>query len=154
MKLMTCGYEGTTPPLFFSTLVKNNVETIVDLRELPLSRKPGFSKSALASSAQQYHLGYVHIPALGCPREIRHDYRQDKDGSRYTQRFMAYLKTQNQALDTLAELIQRQRCCLLCFEADPNFCHRSYVAESLTARIGAELTIVHLKVQAPALSNE
>jgi len=149
MKLMTCGYEGTKPSQFFSTLLSNKVATIVDLRELPLSRKPGFSKSALATSAKRYNLNYVHIPALGCPREIRHAYREDNNWSRYARRFLAYLKTQGQAIDELAELIERERCCLLCFEADPNFCHRSYVAEDLTTRNGAKLSIVHLRVPTP-----
>lgn len=150
MKLMTCGYEGTKPSQFFSTLLSNKVETIVDLRELPLSRKPGFSKSALATSAKRHNLNYVHIPALGCPRDIRHAYREDNNWSRYTKRFLAYLKTQGQAIDELAELIERERCCLLCFEADHNFCHRSYVAEDLTTRNGAKLIIVHLRVPIPA----
>lgn len=152
MRLMTCGYEGTKPSQFFSTLLNNEVETIVDLRELPLSRKPGFSKSALATSAPRYDLRYVHIPALGCPREIRHAYREDDNWSRYTRRFLAYLKTQDQAMDALAELIERERCCLLCFEADPNYCHRSYVADALrlTTRDGAKLSIVHLKIPTPA----
>jgi uncharacterized protein (DUF488 family) len=146
MKLMTCGYEGAQVAQFFSTLQSHQIEMIIDLRELPLSRKPGFSKSALMTSASRYHLDYVHIPALGCPREIRHAYRKDKNWARYTQRFLAYLRTQDQALAELAGLVKRERCCLLCFEADPSFCHRSYVAEHLAIRLGTKLSIVHLQI--------
>jgi len=59
---------------------------------------------------------------------------------------MAYLKTQDKAIEELADLIERERCCLLCFEADPNFCHRSYVAQSVATQIGVSLLIAHLKV--------
>ncbi|MCL4487323.1 MAG: DUF488 domain-containing protein [Chloroflexi bacterium] len=146
MRLMTCGYQGATPSQFFSTLQKNKVETIVDVRELPLSRKPGFSKSALAKTAARYGIRYTHVPSLGCPRDIRHAYRKDKDWRLFTKRFLAYLKTQKQALNALAELVERERCCLLCFEADPKACHRSFIADNLAGRAGTKLSIVHLTV--------
>ncbi len=149
MKLMTAGYEGLRSEEFFDILLSGRVQKIVDLRELPLSRKPGFSKSVLAISASKHKLEYVHIPALGCPREIRHDYRADNNWKRYTRRFVAYLNTQDATIQELADLIQHERCCLLCFESDPNCCHRSFVAQRLATFVSSPLTIVHLKASSP-----
>ena len=149
MKLMTMGYEGITNQNFFAVLSKNKVQTIVDVRELPISRKAGFSKASLALAALNYKMHYVHMPALGCPKEIRHDYRADDNWTRYTRRFMPYLNTQKAAISELVELVSRERCCLVCFEADPNFCHRSFVAEKAAAVGGLSLAVVHLTAPAP-----
>jgi hypothetical protein len=146
MKLMTIGYQGLQSKQFFDVLLSNKVETIVDLRELPLSRKLGFSKSALETSAKRHKLNYIHFPALGSPRTIRHDYRDDANWTRFSHRYLAYLDTQNEALQELAELVQNERCCLLCFESDPNFCHRSFVVQRVVKLASSPLTIANLKV--------
>ena len=46
MRIFTIGYEGTTVPEFIAVLQKASVERVIDVRALPLSRRPGFSKSA------------------------------------------------------------------------------------------------------------
>ncbi len=145
MKLMTCGYEGLVPEQFFELLKANKVQTIVDVRELPISHKPGFAKSALAAGAAKHKLRYVHMPALGCPRDIRHDYRADRDWARYKKRFTAYLKTQKEAVQELADLAKRERCCLLCFEADAAYCHRSFVAQQVAGVVGKAMGVEHLR---------
>lgn len=144
MKLMTMGYEGINSQMFFAILLKNKVQTIVDIRELPISRKSGFSKSSLAETAQSHNLNYMHLQSLGSPRKIRHDYREDNDWKRFTKRYMGYLNTQQDSINELANLIQRERCCLLCFEADHNFCHRLFVAEKVVANTDRTLQVVHL----------
>ena len=149
MRIMTMGYEGITSQQFFAVLLKNKVQTIIDVRELPLSRKAGFSKASLALTASDYNINYVHVLALGCPKEIRHDYRADGNWARYTRRFITYLNTQGVAINELVELVKQERCCLVCFEADPNFCHRSFIAERVVSIIGSSLDIVHLKAVAP-----
>lgn len=149
MRIMTLGYEGVTSQQFFAVLLKNKVQTLVDVRELPLSRKAGFSKASLAQTASDYNIKYVHVPALGCPKEIRHDYRADDNWARYTRRFTTYLNTQEAAVRELIELAKREQCCLVCFEADPNFCHRSFIAEKAASISGSSLAVVHLKAAAP-----
>ena len=145
--LFTLGYEGSTPAVFFELLTLHNVQTLVDVRELPMSRKPGFAKRALHTTANRYDIGYVHVPTLGCPKTIRHDYRADRNWARYTERFLAYIDTQQAAVTALTERVQHERCCLLCFEADPNFCHRLFVAERVAAVSSVPLDIVHLTIQ-------
>ncbi len=142
MKIFTIGYEGLDLPSFTAALVRHRVETVVDVRELPLSRKPGFSKQALRHALQQAGFGYVHMAALGCPRPVREGYKHDKDWDRYTEGFMAHLAEQGAAVGELAELARTTRCALLCYEADYNFCHRSMVAEAVHQQSG--FAVVHI----------
>jgi len=144
MLLTTIGYEGLDIQTFFTILQQNEVTTLVDVRELALSRKPGFSKSVLSQNAQLAEIKYIHIPELGAPRIVRHEYREDEDCQRFTERYKAYLKTQKEPLDKLADLVTRESCCLMCFEADFHKCHRRYVASALFARFDGELQINHL----------
>jgi uncharacterized protein (DUF488 family) len=144
IELMTIGYEGMSPAAFFELLGRCKVETLVDVRELPISRKAGFAKSALSAGLAAHGIKYVHMPALGCPRDIRHEYREDSDWARYTRRFKAHLETQLQALKQLSELMGQERCCLLCFEEDYNFCHRSFVAERVAPLADTAVRIFHL----------
>lgn len=149
MKLFTIGYEGLTEARFFELLQQHGIEALLDVRELPVSRKRGFSKSSLALAATQRGLSYLHLGALGCPREIRYQYREDGDWNCYSRRFLDYLDTQTQALDELAALAGQRTCCLLCFEADVNFCHRFYLAQRVEERGGLEVTHITARLTAP-----
>lgn len=148
--IYTVGYEGLSLPAFWDLLRDNDIKTLVDVRAVPLSRKPGFSKSALAAGCGERGLDYLHLRALGCPRFIRDSYKASKDWDEYTTRFLAYLEggEADGALHDLAGLVQSSRCALMCFEADPMICHRLYVAEEISARLeqeNVEARIFHLR---------
>lgn len=144
IELMTIGYEGLSHAEFFAMLDRCRVTMLVDIRELPISRKPGFAKAALEAALVQRGLKYQHVVELGCPRDIRHDYRADGDWVRYTKRFKAYLEEQTEALGKVAGWMREERCCLLCYEEDYNFCHRSYVAEKVVGLVNGDSKINHL----------
>lgn len=148
MTLMTIGYEGLDISTFLAQLKANKVQTLVDVRELPLSRKKGFSKSALADATNRAGISYVHMPALGCPREIRKDYYDDRNWGRYKKRFNAYLESQQRALDDLIAVAEAGKSCLVCFEADYEFCHRSLITAALTA--ARKIGVKHLRARVPA----
>jgi len=139
MTVFTIGYEGLDIDTFLSLLGKHGIETVVDIRELPLSRKPGFSKKALARTLNLSGLEYVHMVDLGCPRPVRDRYREDGDWKRYTGGFLKHLKTQKAAIADLADLASSSNCALLCYEADFNFCHRSMVANAVREHCGADV---------------
>lgn len=144
IELMTVGYEGLSRADFFGTLERCRVTVLVDIRELPISRKPGFAKAALEAALVKRGLKYQHMVELGCPRDIRHEYRADNDWARYTKRFKAHLEGQTAALEKLAGWMKEERCCLLCYEEDYNFCHRSYVAEKVVGLVDGDVKINHL----------
>ena len=131
MTVFTIGYEGLDIDDFMSLLAEHGVETVVDVRELPLSRKPGFSKKALANVLNLSGLEYIHMVDLGCPKTVRDRYRDDGNWKRYTDGFLKYLKTQDAAIAKLSDLVRSSNCALLCYEADFNFCHRSMVAKAV-----------------------
>jgi uncharacterized protein (DUF488 family) len=143
-ELMTIGYEGLKPAEFHRLLKKARVALLVDVRELAMSRRAGFGKTALAEALAREGIGYLHLRSLGCPRSIRHDYRRDCDWARYVRRFSAYLGKQSPALNELTELATQRRCCLLCFEQDYRVCHRGLVARRVVARAKGGLRVRHL----------
>lgn len=144
MTIYTIGYEGIDVDRFLSLLREHDIETVVDIRELPLSRKPGFSKNALADMLNLSGLEYIHLPELGCPKPIRNRYRTDGNWKRYTEGFLKYLDTQDEALAQLTAMATVSNCALLCFEADHNYCHRSMVANAVKD-IGG-MRVSHIKI--------
>ena len=139
MTVFTIGYEGMNIREFLLRLSQHRIEIVVDVRELPLSRKPGLSKTALANSLNVAGLEYVHMVELGCPKPIRDRYRADGDWRRYTEGFLKHLKKQEGAIAELSQLAAASNCVLLCYETDFNFCHRSMVAEALRKHSGARI---------------
>lgn len=145
MSLYTFGYEGLHLEQFIARMHEVGVETVVDVRQLPLSRKRGFSKRGFASELAARGINYVHVPLLGCPKSIRDAYKNNQDWAAYVCAFETYLKTQTVELRELAKLARTTSACLVCFEADYNQCHRTFVARA-TRRFGAP-DILHINQQ-------
>ena len=143
------GYEGLNSQQFFHILRENGVQTIVDVRELPLSRKAGFSKASLSQIALSYKINYIHIPSLGCPSEIRHGYKKDRNWEKYTYQYLQFLNNKQTALLELSNIIKNANCCLVCFEADANYCHRIYIAEKVSTIYNGRINITHLRMIIP-----
>lgn len=142
MTIFTIGYEGMSIDAFMSLLALHGIETVVDIRELPLSRKPGFSKTSLANTLNLSGFEYVHMASLGCPKPVRDRYRANANWAQYTEGFLQYLETQDSALAKLSELATTSNCALLCYEADHNFCHRTFVAKAVQRL--CEATVSHI----------
>ena len=117
------------------------VQAVLDVRANPLSRKPDFSKTAF-STACMVLIIYAHFPAMGCPKPVRDRYKRDGDWAAYTRRFLAHLEGQTNALAELARTAGRSPSCLVCFEADFNRRHRTYVARAAAKLAG--LRVIHL----------
>jgi uncharacterized protein (DUF488 family) len=135
----TAGYEGRSLETFLTDLRAHGVRLLADVREAPISRKRGFSKAALAQALQHAGIAYWHIRPLGCPKSIRDAYKEDEDWARYTRAFMKHLAAQQAAVDELAKLCEDQSTALLCYEADFDRCHRTYVARAVAERSGAQI---------------
>lgn len=144
MTIFTVGYEGLDIQAFLSLLIKHGVRTVVDIRELPLSRKPGFSKRGLSDILADSGLDYVHMVQLGCPKEVRDRYKKDGSWKQYTIGFLQHLDGQGDALEELAAAAGQSQCALLCFEADYTRCHRSFVADALHDRF--DMGVKHIDV--------
>jgi uncharacterized protein (DUF488 family) len=142
VKLFTIGYEKTTQAGFIDALKAAGVKTLIDVRDLPNSRRAGFSKNVLAASLDAVGIGYVHLKGLGTPKEGR---LAGRAGQR--DRFWAIVERQlatpeaEHDLERAAAIAREGPSCLLCLEADPKVCHRSRIAERLAPR---GFKVVHL----------
>lgn len=143
--IFTIGYEGSTVDSLVKTLSANGIKMLIDVRAVPLSRKPGLSKNKLAARLNEEGISYAGLKGLGTPAEGRAAARKGKK-SELVRIFSEHLKTGNAQAD-LAEAIRIAKAtpsCLLCFEHSPDCCHRLLVAEAMSERTGQK--IVHLDV--------
>jgi uncharacterized protein (DUF488 family) len=136
-KLYTLGYESAAIEDFIATLKVVGVERVIDVRENPLSRRKGFSKKILSALLQANDVDYVHLKGLGDPKEGR-DAARAGDYEKFVQIFTRHMKTAQAMADlkTAIDLTSSGTSCLLCYERDPDECHRTIVARAIAADTG------------------
>lgn len=144
--VQTLGYEGHTLESYLNVLLRGGVTLLCDVRRNPLSRKYGFSKSALGRGCENVGVRYEHLPELGIASEKRRSLETQAD---YDALFAEYertsLPTQGEALTRIAEWVrQGERVALTCYEHLPQQCHRHCVAEALAERFGDDFAARHL----------
>ncbi len=142
--MRTIGYEASTFPRVRDALVAEGVRLLIDVRALPASRKPGFSKTLLAAGLAEAGIGYVHLQPLGTPKPGRDAVRRGDVAT--MQRIFYDHMTTDRPQAALADAIALARAtpaCLLCFERDHRTCHRTLVAEMIASETGQ--AIVHVQ---------
>ncbi len=132
--LVTVGYEGRTAEQLVEALAGDRVDVLVDVRLTPLSRKPGLSKAKLATALERAGVRYLHMRALGNPRENRAGYRAGDSASQHRYAEVLQEEAAGAALEHLEELVTGARVALLCFERDSESCHRQAIADELRRR--------------------
>ncbi len=147
--LFTVGYQDITVASLVQVITSAGVTLLGDVRAVPQSRKPGFSKSHLAGSLHAAGIEYLHVRPLGTPKEGRIAARRG-DVATLARIFSDHLAadTPQAALVDLAGRARGRLTCLLCFERDHRHCHRAIVAERVAATTG--LKVVHLLPGLPA----
>jgi len=143
--ISTIGYEGSAVAEFVAALLRASIEVLIDVRDLPLSRKKGFSKNQLAKTLAAAGIDYVHLRGLGNPKAGREAARSGNYGL-FQKIFDRHGKTEAalRDMDTAAELVRGRRACLMCFESNHAECHRSIVAARLAQM--TKLTVTPLAV--------
>jgi uncharacterized protein (DUF488 family) len=134
MKIFTIGYEGTTVPEFIAALQSAGVQRVIDIRALPLSRRPGFSKSPLKAALAEAGIEYVHLKALGTPSEGRIAARAGRhaDMARIYGGQLELPEAIAQSAQML-ELAREKPSALLCMEREPAHCHRTLLLNAVAA---------------------
>ncbi len=143
-ELFTIGYEGRDIDEFVALLKQFHISRLVDVREIPFSRKKAFSKSALRERLQDEHIDYVHIKALGCPSTIRNKLKSDRDYGYFFKAFSEHLSQNIEAVKEVHECISDGNTCLMCLELSSDQCHRSIVADRIKEYGGNRLEIIHI----------
>ena len=134
--LFTIGYEKVLPAAVLGELKRAKIDLLVDTRAVAASRRPGFSKRQLAAALDEAGIAYLHLQKLGTPSEGRQAARAG-DLDTLWRIYDKHIKTPEaqQALGELIALIKSgKRVCLLCYERDPNECHRSRIAALVKKR--------------------
>jgi len=140
--IWTIGYEQATIDRVIAKLREAGTEVLADIRYLPLSRRPGFSKSALAAAAREAGIDYRHIKPLGTPAEGRAAARRG-DHAELERIYAGQLELPEAmaAMAELRDLAGEKRVALLCYEREASECHRSLLIDALLA----DFAVVDLK---------
>jgi uncharacterized protein (DUF488 family) len=146
-RIHTIGYEGTRLQDFIAVLQAKDVTCLLDIRDRPSSRVKGFSKNPLRLALDAAGIKYVHLRALGDPKEGR-DAARRGDFAAFERIFRGHLqKHEGQAdLEEVIAEAKRGQVCLMCYERDPKTCHRKIVVEAIVER--GQFSVEHLGVPA------
>ena len=120
---------------------KAGVERVIDVRAVPNSRRPGFSKNSLKNALAEVGIDYVHLKALGTPADGRSAARAGRHED--LQRIYAGQLDLPEAIVQAAQmrdLAAEKPSALLCYEREPAQCHRSL----LLAAVAADAAVTHL----------
>ncbi|MET0677197.1 MAG: DUF488 domain-containing protein [Bradyrhizobium sp.] len=141
-RLFTIGYEQTPSKAVLDELEQAGVKLLVDVRAVASSRRPGFSKSQLAAGLDGRGISYLHLKALGTPKDGRQAARSGQFDLMH-RIYSKHLKTPQakEQLDELSALVkQAGPVCILCYERDHTHCHRQMIAEVIEDRDGVKVT--------------
>ena len=144
--IFTVGYEGVSIEKFIRKLCEENIYRIIDVRRNPISRKPGFSKTALRIKLEEAGIDYIHIPELGIHSSLRKSLQTDGDYSVLFTHYEKYiLPTVKEKIAETIALLEEKPSALLCFEEDPRYCHRTCLAHYIARE--TSLTEVPLRIR-------
>jgi len=138
LRVYTIGYEGATQDAVIASLDAAGVRLLADVRAVPLSRRPGFSKNILAAGLKEAGIDYRGFKALGTPAAGREAARKG-NLALLEQIYSGQLDLPEAMVQAaqLREIAEEQPTALLCFERSPACCHRSLLVRA--ALPGAEV---------------
>ncbi len=140
----TIGYEGMMLDGFLDLLLRAGIQRLLDVRKNPVARRYGFHRSTLERHCGEVGIEYQWLPELGVPAAWRTGLESPAD---YVRLFATYEREVLQAglstLRSVIEKVQSRATALMCMEQDQACCHRSRLAEYVSARTG--LPIVELR---------
>ena len=128
--LYTLGYEKKSLSQFLDVLREQRIDTVVDVRDIPWSHKPGFSKAPLQRAIEQVGLEYIHAGVAGNPKWLRSAADSASEMLEWYRWYLGEFPEIEAEVEALieAKLERGGRVCLVCFERNPDECHRSILA--------------------------
>ena len=133
--LFTIGYEGRALDELIAELAAHRIDRVIDVRELPLSRRRGFSKTPLATALAEHSIEYLHLRIAGNP------YRSEKDvipRDELLAKYRRYLAGAPAAIAAVVDAARGHRVALLCYEREPAECHRTILVGRVRRRLGVK----------------
>jgi uncharacterized protein (DUF488 family) len=135
--IFTIGHSTRFLHDFLALLKQYGIARLVDVRTVPRSAyNPRYNREWLPAALKQVDIAYSHVPALGGFRQPRKDTQNTGWKNLSFRGFADYMQTEEftRALDELIDAASRERIAIMCAEALPWRCHRSLIADALTAR--------------------
>lgn len=130
--LYTIGYQGVSVEVVIADLKQHNVKKLIDVRRNAISRNNGFSKTELKRKCASAEIEYIHIPQLGIESNLRRELKNPKQYEELLDVYEKELLPQNENLvNELSRMVEKETCALLCFEATSQLCHRGRLATKL-----------------------
>ena len=137
LAVLTIGHSTRTWEDFLDLLRAYRVKRVIDVRSIPRSRhNPQFNRETLSAKLRAARIGYVHLRKLGGLRHARRDSPNMGWRNASFRGFADYMQTFEfeAGLHRLIKLAGQKRSAIMCAEAVPWRCHRSLIADALTAR--------------------
>lgn len=137
VRIYTVGHSTRTFDELVALLRGFEISVLVDIRTVPRSRRnPQFDRDALPRALRARRIRYAWIPELGGLRRPRADSHNDAWRNDSFRGFADYMETAafEEGLAKLRELAATGTVAVMCAEAVPWRCHRSLIADALTAR--------------------
>jgi uncharacterized protein (DUF488 family) len=131
LRIAGIGYQGRSLEDVVGALAGAGIAVLIDVREMPWSRRREFSKRALAERLESHGIRYVHLPAAGNPRAIR---KSGAPSEEILARYREHVAAHPEMLDEVLAAAAGAPAVLLCYEADVAACHRSVLLDALAAR--------------------
>jgi uncharacterized protein (DUF488 family) len=145
------GHSNRTLEFFVGLLLGYEVEHLIDVRTVPRSRhNPQFNRESLPSNLATVGLRYSHMPGLGGLRRAKKDSTNTGWQNSNFRGYADYMQTPEfeDNLERLINLGKKETIAFMCAEAVPWRCHRSLIADALTAR-GIAVHQIMSRVSAP-----
>lgn len=141
----TAGYAGLLIDAFLDGLLRRGIRRIIDVRKNPVSRRYGFHKSTLNRLCGYVNIDYRHFPQLGIKSDQRQHLNSQADYDRlFDQYEKTVLKSEHTAIQEIASLMREKASVLVCAEANPNQCHRTWLAKTVSRE--SSLPVNNLKL--------
>jgi len=145
LKLYTIGFSGKTAQQFFEILKKNKIDCLLDIRIYPSSDDAEFCNQVnLPYFLNEIaNCDYRYCPELAPTEHLLDNYHLDHDWEKYVKKFTSLMEKRKIPFSLDREFLNKRKCCLLCFEPTPEFCHRRLVSERIQDH-WKDVEIIHL----------
>jgi uncharacterized protein (DUF488 family) len=112
-------------------LLAERVKTVIDVRQVALSRRAEYRKNALRKALSSVGIDYIHIPHAGNP------YRHTKsDIVTCLRAYRSYIARRPSVVNQVYQALRRSPSAVLCYEKEHDGCHRSVLLQRIQDKNG------------------
>jgi uncharacterized protein (DUF488 family) len=144
IKIWTVGHSTHSAERFNEILLAHSIETVVDVRTFPASRRfPQFNQAQLTASLESVGVGYRHNPQLGGRRKPSANSRNTAWQNASFRAYADHMETAEfrSGIEKLLEVARETRAAIMCAESLWWRCHRSLISDFLKST-GVE--VIHI----------